>query len=70
MKSFKSGTYKQQIEYKSFSPLMINRSFEISDPEIILLLSEANRLLGELNAYGNLIPDVDIFIHMHVAKES
>lgn len=70
MKGFKSGQYKQQLEYKSFSPFAINRQFEISDPEIIVLLSEASRLLGELNAYGNLIPDVDIFIHMHVAKES
>ena len=70
MKSFESGQFRQQHEYKSFSPSPVNRQFDITDPAIIVLLSNANRLLGELNAYGKLIPDVDFFIHMHVAKES
>ena len=70
MKSFASGQYKQQFQYKSFSPSLVNRQFNIADPDILVLLSDASRLLGELNAYGKLIPDVDFFIHMHVAKES
>ncbi len=67
---FISGEYKQQYEYKSFSPTTINRVWEISDSEVQTLLSDADRALGELNAFSQLIPDVDFFIAMHITKEA
>ncbi len=69
-KNFISGTYKQQYQYKSFLPSLVNVDWEVSDNILIRLLSEADIKLGELNAFSQLVPDVDFFIKMHVSKEA
>jgi len=68
--NFDAGKYEQQYEYRSFLPTPINREWVMSDPQILTLLEAANRLLGELNAFSQLIPDVEFFIRMHITKEA
>ena len=70
MKKFIAGEYKQQREYRSFTPSFINNRFVWDSPQIDILLEKAGWLLGELNAYAELIPDVDFFIRMKVVKEA
>ncbi len=70
MKNFIAGKYRQQREYKSFTPSVVNRHFDWENPQINILLEQAGRILGELNAYADFIPDVDFFIKMNVLKEA
>lgn len=70
IKDFRAGIFIQQYKYKSFSPRKINEEWTWTDSKINTLLSEANRKLGELNAFSLSVPDVDMFIRMHVFKEA
>jgi hypothetical protein len=38
--------------------------------EVIQLLSKADRELGRLDMYSDYIPNIDLFISMHVLKEA
>lgn len=70
IKHFKSGKYVQRYEYKSFEPELINHSWIWEDAEINVLLEKSNKLLGELNAFTYIVPDIDLFIAMHILKEA
>jgi Fic family protein len=70
IKEFISGKHVKQYQYRSFSPEPVNHAWIISDPVLNRLLSEADLKLGALNAFSQLIPDVNFFIRMHIAKEA
>lgn len=70
MKQYKSGKYISQGYYKSFQPTFINKQLFVDNMEVIQLLSEADRELGRLDMYSKYIPNIDLFISMHVLKEA
>lgn len=70
MSNFNAGVYREHFGYKSFLPSLINKPFAISDKEISVLLEQASLQLGQLEAFSQLVPDIDLFIKMHIYKEA
>ena len=70
LEEFSAGNYVNMGDYKAFLPSKINYNWEWIDTKLNKLLAEANRQIGELNAYSLLIPNVDLYIKMHVKIEA
>jgi len=70
LEEYQSGNYVKVNDYKAFIPSKINYNWGWDDTKLDKLLAEANRQIGELNAYSLLIPNVDLYIKMHVKIEA
>ncbi len=69
-KNFIAGKWQQQYQYQSFTPNKICLQWLISNPGLLNKLGEADRYLGRLDTFSELIPDIDFFIKMHVTQEA
>jgi Fic family protein len=70
LEDFNSGNYIKVDDYKAFIPSNINFDWIWNDSELNKLLSEANLQLGSLNGFAEQIPNIDIYIKMHVKVEA
>jgi len=71
LSAFKAGhLINQPTGYRSFIPETINETLTWSDPSINTLLECATLQLGALNSFSRFVPDIDLFIRMHVVKEA
>src|SRR5687768_12117561 len=70
MKAFKAGALVHRGGYSSFEPSPLVREWRLDDMGLIGLLGQADRELGRLDMFSEHIPDVDLFIRMHVIKEA
>ena len=70
MKQYKSGKFISYKGYKPFLPSFINEEVEWPLANLTILLQEASLMIGKLNTYAELIPDIDFFIKMYATKEA
>jgi len=70
MKKFAAGKYISQGTYKSFQPEKINRQRTVENMELLNLLNQADRQIGRLDMYSEYIPNINLFIGMHIVKEA
>lgn len=70
IETFKAGIWQKRYQYKSFEPVTVNTLWTWEEPRINTQLERATRALGELNAFSLIVPDVDLFIQMHIVKEA
>lgn len=68
---FVSGNnIKQPTGYKSFVPNHINHTFTWQEPTVNTLLEKATLQLGSLNSFSQFVPNIGLFIRMHMVKEA
>jgi Fic family protein len=62
---------RQPTGYKAFIPKALppEPPFRL-DPDLVGLLSEADRALGKLDGLASLIPDPGLFVYLYVRKEA
>lgn len=61
---------KHPTGYTYFLPSAVNDSWIWEDQSINQLLEKAAIKLGELNSFSKLVPNIDLFIQLHVTKEA
>lgn len=70
MKTFHSGHWIKRAGYRSFEPALIDRPWLIDNSLVLEALSKADRHLGRLDMFSEYVPNLDLFIEMHVTKEA
>ncbi|MCL4456624.1 MAG: Fic family protein [Nitrospirae bacterium] len=70
IEAYKSGRLEKGFNYSYFVPESINRQLEWKDPQLSTLLEKASISMGELNSFARLVPNIDLFIQLHVTKEA
>jgi Fic family protein len=70
LEAYKSGHFEKGLAYRYFVPSRINEQWTWTTPEVGALLEKAAVRLGELNSFARLVPNIDLFIQLHVTKEA
>ena len=71
LESYTSGHLRlQPTGYESFIPTPVNHEWTWEDSRINMLLEEATRALVALDAFSRIVPNVDLFIQLHILKEA
>lgn len=70
IEKFESGSYSIQKDFQCFIPSKINVEWTWEDSELNTLLEKANISLGGLNSYSDLIPNIDVYIRLHLKTEA
>lgn len=67
LETYQSGKFeKHPTGYVYFHPSFINEQWRWEDEALNLLLEKAAIRLGEFNSYARLVPNIDLFIQLHV----
>jgi len=70
LENFEAGRWEKGPDYQYFVPTHINEQWEWRNAGLNSLLEKASLKLGELNSFARLVPNIDLFIHLHVIKEA
>jgi Fic family protein len=70
LEKYSAGHFEKGYGYEFFVPNGINAEWSWKTSKINKLLEKAAVKLGELNSFARFVPNIDLFIQLHVTKEA
>ena len=66
----RAGRWVDCFQYKCFVPEMVNHAWTWESAALTVQLEQAIRALSALDACSRFVPDISLFIRMHVVREA
>ena len=70
LEKFQAGRFVKQGGFSAFAPANIDVPWKWGDTSLNMLLERASCEIGGLNAFAELVPNIDIYIKMHIRTEA
>ena len=70
IEEFKAGERRPCYQYECFVPSFVNHDWSWDSQELTLALERAVKRLAGLDACSQFVPDIDLFIRMHIVREA
>lgn len=70
IEDFVSGKWLPCYQYKCFIPETVNHAWGWDSPSLTIKLEQAVRSLSALNTCAQFVPDMNLFIRMHIVREA
>ena len=70
IEEFVSGRWVERFQYKCFVPEFVNHAWTWESAALTVELEQAIRAIAALDACSRFVPDIDLFIRMHVLREA
>ena len=70
LEDFVAGRLVERFQYKCFVPEFINHAWTWDSAALTVQLEQAIRAVAALDACSRFVPDIDLFIRMHVVREA
>lgn len=70
IEDFKAGEKRPCYQYECFVPSFVNHDWSWDSQELTMALERAIKGLAGLDACSQFVPDIDLFIRMHIVREA
>lgn len=70
IEDYKAGSFIRCYQYSCFVPEFINHEWEWDSQQLTIGLEKAVKSLSALDACSQFVPDIDLFIRMHIIREA
>ena len=70
LENYCAGISEKGYQYQYFHPSYINKQWIWNNPQLNQLLEKAAIKIGALNSFAQLVPNLDLFIQLHITNEA